>query len=170
MNEVGVQRRLMAILAGDMVGYSRLMELDEAGTLARLRAHRVELIDPIPGLPDMVYAANGGFVYFKAKNAAAGTGAFAAKVSPLLKKRDVIAPLAQEHRPERADQSRSDDRDAAERLGIEEGPAFLFGQFDEPRTGIRAGGGHGRLLLAPTRSRVGARRQVHLIVVVGVGG
>jgi adenylate cyclase len=49
MNQVGVQRRLMAILAGDMVGYSRLMELDEAGTLARLRAHRVELIDPAIG-------------------------------------------------------------------------------------------------------------------------
>ena len=53
MTEVGVQRRLMAILAGDMVGYSRLMELDEAGTLARLRAHRVELIDP-------AIARNGG--------------------------------------------------------------------------------------------------------------
>ncbi len=53
MNEVGVQRRLMAILAGDMVGYSRLMELDEAGTLARLKAHRVELIDP-------AIARNGG--------------------------------------------------------------------------------------------------------------
>ena len=49
MNQVGVQRRLMAILAGDMVGYSRLMEIDEAGTLARLRAHRVELIDPAIG-------------------------------------------------------------------------------------------------------------------------
>jgi adenylate cyclase len=36
----------MAILAADMVGYSRLMELDEAGTLARLKTHRLELIDP----------------------------------------------------------------------------------------------------------------------------
>jgi len=41
-----IQRRLMAILAADMVGYSRLMELDEAGTLARLKTHRLELIDP----------------------------------------------------------------------------------------------------------------------------
>jgi len=49
MNQVSVQRRLMAILAGDMVGYSRLMELDESGTLARLKAHRVELIDPAIG-------------------------------------------------------------------------------------------------------------------------
>ncbi len=42
----GVERRLAAILAADMVGYSRLMEVDEAGTLARLRTHRTELIDP----------------------------------------------------------------------------------------------------------------------------
>ena len=41
-----VERRLAAILAADMVGYSRLMEADEAGTLARLRTHRLELIDP----------------------------------------------------------------------------------------------------------------------------
>jgi adenylate cyclase len=40
------KRRLAAILVADMVGYSRLMELDEAGTLARLKAHRLELIDP----------------------------------------------------------------------------------------------------------------------------
>src|SRR5437588_11707416 len=40
------ERRLAAVLAADMVGYSRLMELDERGTLARLRTHRIELIDP----------------------------------------------------------------------------------------------------------------------------
>ncbi|MEO3430286.1 adenylate/guanylate cyclase domain-containing protein [Pelagibius sp. CAU 1746] len=39
-------RRLAAILAADMAGYSRLMEADEAGTLARLKTHRIELIDP----------------------------------------------------------------------------------------------------------------------------
>jgi adenylate cyclase len=41
-----VERRLTAILAADVVGYSRLMGLDEAGTLARLRTHRRELFDP----------------------------------------------------------------------------------------------------------------------------
>ena len=41
-----MQRRLAAILAADVVGYSRLMELDEAGTLTALKAHRAELIDP----------------------------------------------------------------------------------------------------------------------------
>src|SRR5438045_7219219 len=40
------ERRLSAIFAADMVGYSRLMEIDETGTLARLKAHRLELIDP----------------------------------------------------------------------------------------------------------------------------
>ena len=41
-----VERRLAAVLAADMVGYSRLMEADEVGTLARLKTHRLELIDP----------------------------------------------------------------------------------------------------------------------------
>lgn len=40
------QRRLAAILAADMVGYSRLMEQDEAGTVARLKTDREEFIDP----------------------------------------------------------------------------------------------------------------------------
>jgi len=41
-----MERRLAAILAADVVGYSRLMERDEAGTLAALKSHRQELIDP----------------------------------------------------------------------------------------------------------------------------
>ena len=41
-----LQRRLAAILSADVVGYSRLMGLDEAGTLSRLNALRRELIDP----------------------------------------------------------------------------------------------------------------------------
>jgi adenylate cyclase len=41
-----VQRRLAAILAGDVAGYSRLMGADELGTLAGIKAHRAETIDP----------------------------------------------------------------------------------------------------------------------------
>ena len=41
-----VQRRLAAILAADVAGYSRLTGADEEGTIARLRALRQELIDP----------------------------------------------------------------------------------------------------------------------------
>jgi adenylate cyclase len=40
------ERRLSAILAADVAGYSRLMGVDEEGTLAALNAHRRELIDP----------------------------------------------------------------------------------------------------------------------------
>ena len=42
----GVERRLAAILSADVVGYSRLMGEDEAGTLAVLQAHRAECLDP----------------------------------------------------------------------------------------------------------------------------
>src|SRR5437667_7543910 len=47
MEPHGGERRLAGILAADMVGYSRLMEADETGTLARLRTHRLELVDPV---------------------------------------------------------------------------------------------------------------------------
>ena len=40
------QRRLAAIVSADVVGYSRLMGRDDSGTLASLKAHRRELIDP----------------------------------------------------------------------------------------------------------------------------
>src|SRR6516225_4823346 len=43
---VVMERRLAAIFAADVAGYSRLMGVDEEGTLERLRAHRRELIDP----------------------------------------------------------------------------------------------------------------------------
>src|SRR5215216_2254700 len=46
MQAPGPERRLAAVLAADMVGYSRLMEVDESGTLARLKTHRLELVDP----------------------------------------------------------------------------------------------------------------------------
>jgi adenylate cyclase len=46
MAEERIQRRLAAILAADVVGYSRLMEADEAGTLNRLKALRQELFVP----------------------------------------------------------------------------------------------------------------------------
>ncbi len=45
--EARTARRLAAILAADVVGYSRLMGIDEEGTLAALKSHRQELIDPL---------------------------------------------------------------------------------------------------------------------------
>ncbi len=41
-----MERRLAAILAADVVGYSRLIRADEEGTLDRLKALRNEIIDP----------------------------------------------------------------------------------------------------------------------------
>src|SRR4029079_4160537 len=47
MAETRTERRLAAVLAADVVGYSRLMGIDEEGTLAALKTHRRELIDPL---------------------------------------------------------------------------------------------------------------------------
>ncbi len=47
MSDPPVQRRLAAILAADVAGYSRLIELDEVGTLAALRERRKSMLDPI---------------------------------------------------------------------------------------------------------------------------
>jgi adenylate cyclase len=46
MTSERIERRLAAILAADVVGYSRLMGADEPGTFARIRAHRKELFEP----------------------------------------------------------------------------------------------------------------------------
>src|SRR6185369_14096115 len=47
MAEERAQRRLAAILAADVVGYSRLMQLDEAGTLTSLKARLKEVLQPL---------------------------------------------------------------------------------------------------------------------------
>jgi adenylate cyclase len=47
MPEAPLQRRLAAILAADVVGYSRLMERDEAATFSTLRTRRREVLDPV---------------------------------------------------------------------------------------------------------------------------
>ena len=46
MAEERTQRRLAAVLAADVAGYSRLMAVDEPGTLARLKRLRAEVIEP----------------------------------------------------------------------------------------------------------------------------
>lgn len=55
MAGAGAERRLAAIVSVDVVGYSRLMQADEAGTFARLKAYRKELVEP-------AVAAKGGRV------------------------------------------------------------------------------------------------------------
>jgi adenylate cyclase len=46
MQQPSPLRKLAAILSADMVAFSRLMEVDEPGTLARLKTHRLEVVDP----------------------------------------------------------------------------------------------------------------------------
>ncbi len=46
MEQQGEVRRLTTILSADIVGYSRLMGADEAGTLAALMKHRKKLVEP----------------------------------------------------------------------------------------------------------------------------
>ena len=47
MSRDHVQRKLAAILAADVVGYSRMMGSDEVGTIARLKARRADTIAPV---------------------------------------------------------------------------------------------------------------------------
>ncbi len=47
MEKVRAERRLVAIMAADIVGYSRLIEADESGTLAAIRDLHREVIDPL---------------------------------------------------------------------------------------------------------------------------
>src|SRR5215475_12877111 len=47
MSEQAPRRRLAAIVAADVVGYSRLMQADEAGTLAALKSRRAEILQPL---------------------------------------------------------------------------------------------------------------------------
>ena len=47
MDDKPVQRRLAAIAVADVVGYARLMEADEAGTLAALKQRRTGILDPV---------------------------------------------------------------------------------------------------------------------------
>jgi adenylate cyclase len=52
LTEERVERRLAAVLAADVAGYSRLMGADEEGTLAELKTLRKTLVDPIGGNND----------------------------------------------------------------------------------------------------------------------
>ena len=47
MSEQAPRRRLAAILAADVVGYSRMMQADEGGTLAALKSRRTEILKPL---------------------------------------------------------------------------------------------------------------------------
>jgi len=107
-----VTRKLAAILAADMVGYSRHMEADEAGTIARLREHHADLIDPA------IAAFNGRIV----KTTGDGLLAeFASAADAVLCAVEIQRGLAARE----ADQP--DDRRVAYRIGINLGDIVVEG-------------------------------------------
>jgi adenylate cyclase len=65
MAEPAIEKRLAAIVAADMVGFSRLMEIDEIGTLNRLRTLRQDLIDPstVSNRGRLVKTTGDGFLF-----------------------------------------------------------------------------------------------------------
>ena len=56
------ERRLTTILAADVAGYSRLMEADEPGTLARLKDYRAAIVEKIGGFRGRVVSTAGDSV------------------------------------------------------------------------------------------------------------
>ena len=60
MSEASIMRRLAAILAADVVGYSRMMGEDEAGTLAALRKIWSELFNPGRRRPSRAHRQDDG--------------------------------------------------------------------------------------------------------------
>ena len=93
-----IERRLAAILAADVAGYSRLMGADEEGTLAQLNTHRRELIDPVRGaIPSSGNTRSDGGKPPQGRIAGSVTAIRAlAAAAPLLLSPAVGAPQAQE--------------------------------------------------------------------------
>jgi TolB-like protein/class 3 adenylate cyclase len=112
MAEERVQRRLAAILAADVVGYSRLMEQDEAGTLATLKARREEVLKPL-------VARHQGRVF-----KVAGDGAlveFSSAVSAVQRATDLQNGMAQ------ANVGVTEDRRVTLRIGVNLGDVIIEG-------------------------------------------
>ncbi len=107
-----MQRRLTAILAADVVGYSGLMEVDEAGTLARLQVNRRQVFDPC------VQAHDGRLVKLM------GDGALVefASVTAAVKCALALQKATADAEPERADDAR-----LRYRIGINLGDVIVDG-------------------------------------------
>ncbi len=110
MSEFRMQRRLAAILAADVVGYSRLMELDEEGTLAALKSRWTDILRPL-------VSRNAGRVF-----KVTGDGVmveFASAVNAVQCAIDLQEAMA------RAAQSQPEDRRIALRMGINLGDIMV---------------------------------------------
>jgi adenylate cyclase len=93
VQEPRIERRLAAILASDVAGYSRLMEGDEVGTMRALRAHRKELIDSlIASYHGRIVKTTGDGILAEFASAVDATG-FAVAVQRGMAERNANVPL-----------------------------------------------------------------------------
>ena len=107
-----MQRRLTAILSADVVGYSGLMEADEAGTLERLKVNRGKVFDPC-------VAAHGGRVV-----KLMGDGALVEFASVIAA---VNCALAIQEATARAESERAEPKRISYRIGINLGDVIVEG-------------------------------------------
>ena len=112
LESVLMQRKLTVILSADVVGYSGLMEADEAGTLARLKINRSTIFDPC--------VASGGGRVVKLM----GDGALVEFPSVVAA---VECALAIQQRTTRADGDRAPDKRIRYRIGINLGEVIVEG-------------------------------------------
>ena len=118
-----VERRLAAILAADVAGYSRLIEADEEGTLGRLRVLRAEVIDPkIAGHKGRIVKTAGDGLLVE----------FASVVDAVRCAAEMQAAMAERHAP------LPPDRRIDFRIGINVGDIAVEDGDRAPLTGIGA--------------------------------
>jgi adenylate cyclase len=112
MVEKRVQRRLAAILAADVVGFSRLMETDEAGTLAALKSRRRDVLDPLVAKHEgRVFKITGDGVLVE----------FASAVNAVQCAADL------QHAMARANSDQPEDRHVVLRIGVNLGDVMIEG-------------------------------------------
>jgi adenylate cyclase len=112
MTDQRARRRLAAILAADIVGYGRLMETDEVGTLDALRTWRGELLDPLVArLHGRIFKTTGDGVLIE----------FASAVDAVQCAVDLQQAM------ENANRTRPDDRRIVLRIGLNLGDVMIEG-------------------------------------------
>src|SRR5262245_8847689 len=98
-----VERRLSAVLAADVAGYSRLIGIDEEGTLARLRSLRAELIDPaITAHRGRIFKTTGDGILVEFPSVDAGRCALAVQRGMAGREAEIAADRRLRHRQEPA--------------------------------------------------------------------
>ena len=153
-----VERRLAAILAADVAGYSRHMERDEDGTFARLKRLRDEVLEPVlarHGGRVVDLKGDGAMIEFRSAVAAVEA---AVDIQRALRDRDAELPEAERIRSADRDQSgrgdrrrRRDLRRRRQRGGADREPVRARRRLADAR-GAQRGGGQARSRSGPCRA------------------